>query len=173
MRKAFGMGQFVIDLPVSTEVSVKGGKGIWGMPKHQANLDFVVTDRTVSSQYDLDGKLCMRIEMDRPAARWLPLSMGAANYFAFRGLLMKSYVYFRGKVGITFWKKGAARLTIGDHPRVQPLRKELGIGSKAIHRLLSRVATGCWTTTSNVGSSRRRSSPITRRRGWRAWSTSL
>ena len=43
-----GIGQFVVDLPVSTEISVKGGKGIWGMPKHQANLDFVVSKRTVS-----------------------------------------------------------------------------------------------------------------------------
>ena len=43
-QKTFGLGQYVVDLPVSTEVSVKGGKGIWGMPKHQANLDFVVTD---------------------------------------------------------------------------------------------------------------------------------
>ena len=41
LRGRYGTGQFVVDLPVSTEVSVKGGKGIWGMPKHQANLDFV------------------------------------------------------------------------------------------------------------------------------------
>ena len=40
LRKRFGTGQFVVDLPVSTEISVKGGKGIWGMPKHQANLDY-------------------------------------------------------------------------------------------------------------------------------------
>ena len=51
----FGIGQYVLDLPVSTEISVKGGKGIWGMPKHQANLDFVVADDSVSSQYDKDG----------------------------------------------------------------------------------------------------------------------
>jgi hypothetical protein len=31
---AYGTGQYVYDLPVSTEISVKGGKGIWGMPKH-------------------------------------------------------------------------------------------------------------------------------------------
>src|SRR5215212_9051533 len=40
LQRRYGTGQFVIDLPVSTEVSVKGGKGIWGMPKHQASLDF-------------------------------------------------------------------------------------------------------------------------------------
>ena len=38
--KTFGTGQYVYDLPVSTEISVKGGKGIWGMPKHRASLDF-------------------------------------------------------------------------------------------------------------------------------------
>jgi hypothetical protein len=29
------IAQFVYDLPVSSEISVKGGKGIWGMPKHR------------------------------------------------------------------------------------------------------------------------------------------
>ena len=38
-QRWYGMGQFVVDLPVSSEVSVKGGKGIWSMPKHQANPD--------------------------------------------------------------------------------------------------------------------------------------
>src|SRR5690625_1786896 len=32
LRGGYGSGQYVIDLPVSTEISVKGGKGIWGMP---------------------------------------------------------------------------------------------------------------------------------------------
>src|SRR5208283_2248998 len=62
----YGLGQFVVDLPVSTEISVKGGKGIWGMPKHQANLDYTVGDKVVSSQYDLDGQPAIRIEIDRP-----------------------------------------------------------------------------------------------------------
>ena len=42
----FGLGQYVYDLPVSSEISVKGGKGIWGMPKHQANLDFIIGEKT-------------------------------------------------------------------------------------------------------------------------------
>ncbi|HEY4385174.1 MAG TPA: acetoacetate decarboxylase family protein, partial [Ktedonobacteraceae bacterium] len=29
LMKPYGTGQFVYDLPVSTEISVKGGKGIW------------------------------------------------------------------------------------------------------------------------------------------------
>jgi hypothetical protein len=122
LMKRYGTGQFVVDLPVSTEISVKGGKGIWGMPKHQANLDYVVDDRRVSSQYDLDGRLCMRIEIDRPAREWLPFRAGAANYCKFRGMLMKSYIYFRGKVGVHAFRKGSARLTIGDHPRMLPLK---------------------------------------------------
>jgi hypothetical protein len=120
--KHYGTGQFVVDLPVSTEVSVKGGKGIWGMPKHQANLNYIVGDRTVSSQYDLDGQLCMHIEIDRPARAWVPLSTGAANYCQFRGMLMKSYIYFRGKLGFHLFKKGSARLTLGDHPRLRALK---------------------------------------------------
>ena len=120
--KHYGTGQFVVELPVSTEISVKGGKGIWGMPKHQGNLNYIVGDEWVSSQYDLDGKLAVKIEIKRPAA-WLPVNVGAANYCAFRGMLMKSYIYFKGKMGFFFNKKGSAKLTIGSHPRVQMLKQ--------------------------------------------------
>jgi hypothetical protein len=122
LMKRYGTGQFVYDLPVSTEVSVKGGKGIWGMPKHQASLNFVVNDQTVSSQYDLDGQLAMKIEIDRPQKGWFPIGMGGVNYCEFRGMLMKSYVYFKGKPDFALFKKGGAKLTIGDHPRLKPLK---------------------------------------------------
>ncbi len=129
--RLFGTGQYVVDLPVSSEVSVKGGKGIWGMPKHQANLDFVIASRTVSSQYDLDGQLCVRLEIDRPRFDRLPISLGAANYCAFRGLLMKSSVYVKGHAGVNLPGMRSARLQVGDHPRVAPLRR-LGIGSRPL-----------------------------------------
>jgi len=128
-QKHYGLGQYVVDLPVSTEISVKGGKGIWGMPKHQANLDFRISDQTVSSQYDKDGKLGVRIEIDRPGKAWLPLRASGANYCQFRGMLMKSFIYFRGKFAFRLGRKASARLTLGDHPRVEPLKK-LGIASK-------------------------------------------
>lgn len=128
-QKHYGVGQYVVDLPVSTEVSVKGGKGIWGMPKHQAHLDFRIGEQTISSQYDKDGKLAVRIEIDRPGKAWLPLRASGANYCQFRGMLMKSLIYFRGKFAFRLGKKASARLTLGDHPRVQPLKK-LGISSK-------------------------------------------
>ena len=124
----YGTGQFVVDLPVSTEVSVKGGKGIWGMPKHQANLDFVMTSRKVWSQYDLDGQLAMRIEVDKPRFCGLPMSMAAVNYCTFRGMLNKSYIYFRGHAGFNLPFTRSARLTIGDHPRMAPLRA-LNVGA--------------------------------------------
>lgn len=120
--KTFKTGQFVWDLPVSTEVSEKGGKGIWGMPKHQASLDYIVGDEWVSSQYDLDGEMLMRIDIEKPKKAWFPLSIAACNYCTFRGMLMKSYVYFKGKVGFSLFKKGSARLFIGDHPRMAPLK---------------------------------------------------
>lgn len=127
----YGSGQFVVDLPVSTQVSVKGGKGIWGMPKHQGNLDFKTTDRRVSSQYDLDGQLVTYIEIERPASTPLPLNMAAANYCAFRGMLMKSSIYMKGRVGLRLFGAARARLVIGDHPRAAPL-KTLEIGPKPI-----------------------------------------
>lgn len=131
LTKRYGTGQFVLDLPVSTEISVKGGKGIWGMPKHQANLDFVISKRTVSSQYDLDGQLAMRIEIDKPRFAGLPVSAAAVNYCAFRGMLMKSYVYFRGKAGVNLPFTRSARLVIGDHPRLAAL-KQLGLSDRPL-----------------------------------------
>jgi hypothetical protein len=122
LMKTFGTGQFVIDLPVSSEVSVKGGKGIWGMPKHQAALDFQIGARRVSSMYALDGQEVMTIDIDRPASTPIPMRMAAANYCAFRGMLMKSYIYFKGRAGVTLMKKGAASIHLGTHPRAERLR---------------------------------------------------
>jgi hypothetical protein len=121
-QKTFGTGQYVWDLPVSSEVSVKGGKGIWGMPKHRASLDFVVGNDWVSAQYDMEGQRLMRIDVAKPASAWLPLSVGSSNYCAFRGMLMKSNIYFKGKLGFSMFKPGSARLFIGDHPRMAPLK---------------------------------------------------
>lgn len=122
LMKRYGTGQFVWDLPVSSEVSVKGGKGIWGMPKHQASLDFRIGERWVSSQYDLDGRMMMRVDVRKPASAWLPLNLGAANYCAFRGMLMKSRIYFKGRLGGSLFRPGAARLLIGEHPRMATLK---------------------------------------------------
>ncbi len=131
MRRTYGMGQYVVDLPVSTEVSVKGGKGIWGMPKHQASLDFDDDGKTVTSQYDLDGRPAVRIDIARPEGRTFPLTAGAANYCVFRGLLVKSHVHFIGK---PLWALGGgakATLTVGDQPRVAWL-KSLEAASKPL-----------------------------------------
>jgi Acetoacetate decarboxylase (ADC) len=122
LQRLFGTGQYVVDLPVSTEISVKGGKGIWGMPKHQANLDFVVGQRWVSAQYDLDGRTVVRFDVKRPSRVWLPVGMGAVNYCMFRGMVMKSLIYFRGKVGLHLMRRGSARLVLGDHPRADWIR---------------------------------------------------
>ena len=131
-QKTYGLGQYVVDLPVSTEISVKGGKGIWGMPKHQASLDFVIDDDTVSSQYDLDGRLAMRVEVEKPGGVRLPLfNLPAANYCAFRGMLYKSYIYFSGNIGVTLGGRGKARITLGDQPQMQALR-DLGIGDAPV-----------------------------------------
>lgn len=120
--KYYGTGQYVVDLPVSTDISVKGGKGIWGMPKHKASLDFTIGDNKISSQYDLDGQLATYVEIEKPQKTNFPMNMSAANYCAFRGMLMKSYIHFKGKVGFGLFSKAKARFVIGDHPRVQVLK---------------------------------------------------
>jgi hypothetical protein len=126
-RKTCGTGQYVHDLPVSSLISVKGGKGIWGMPKHQGNLDFIIGDDMVSSRYDLGGRMVMKVEIRRPKRAWLPMSAGGVNYCSFRGMLMKSFIYFKGKLGFTF-ARDSARIILGDHPRAAALR-ELEIGA--------------------------------------------
>ncbi|MFP2906915.1 acetoacetate decarboxylase family protein [Pyxidicoccus sp. 3LFB2] len=141
-QKKYGLGQYVFDLPVNTEVSVKGGKGIWGMPKHLGNLDFKIEDGTVSSRYDEGGRQAMRIEIDRPKRAWLPVRMAGVNYCAFRGMLMKSSIYFRGKLGLRLGRRARARLVLGDHARVQPL-KDLGISGRPLF-------TGFFPKTSGV-----------------------
>lgn len=120
--KKYGVGQYILDLPVSSEVSVKGGKGIWGMPKHQANLDFNVTDTTVSSQYEKDGQFVFRIEIDRPKSASFPLKVGTTNYCRYRNMLMASYIYFNTKAGVNFLGKAKGQLFIGDHPNVSFLQ---------------------------------------------------
>lgn len=120
--KVYDTGQYVYDLPVSTEISVKGGKGIWGMPKHQASLDFVIKDNSVSAQYDCDGQFAMKIEIARPRKTWLPINLGAVNFCEFRGMLFKSHIYFRGETGLELSRRAKATLTIGDHPRVRALK---------------------------------------------------
>jgi len=123
-------GQYVVDLPVSSEVSVKGGKGIWGMPKHQKPLEFEIVEDTVSSRYYLDGELAVEIAVRKPRFTGIPLSAGLSNYCQFRGMLMRSTVYFKARAGLNLPFSRAARLTISDHPRVASL-KALGIGERA------------------------------------------
>lgn len=121
-QKSFGTGQFVQDLPVSTEVSVKGGRGIWGMPKHQASLDFREGTAWISAQYDLDGAMVTRFDVRRPASTPWTLNMGSANYCAFRGMIYRSFIYFNSKIGVHLLKPGSARLVLGDHPRAGWIR---------------------------------------------------
>lgn len=123
----FKTGQYVVDLPVSSQVSVKGGKGIWGMPKHQGHLDFKITDNMASSQYDLDGKLVTYVEIEKPKMTCIPVKMRASNYCSFRGMLMKSDILLNTRFGVRILSKAKARFVIGDHPRLQAM-KELEIG---------------------------------------------
>jgi len=132
--KAYGTGQFILDLPVSSEVSVKGGKGIWGMPKHKANLDFVIGDKQVAAQYEKDGQFAFRIEIDRPGKCNFPLKMGATNYSHFRNMLVASYIYFDSKAGIRLGKSAKGAIYIGDHPRTRHLR-DLKLSSKPFFTL--------------------------------------
>jgi hypothetical protein len=126
-----GTGVYIHDLPVSSEISVKGGLGIWGMPKRQAQLDFVVGHDTVSSQYDLDDQLVARVDIPRPRRAWFPLRITGVGWGAgFRGQFTKSRIYARGNVGFDL-RPRRARLVLGDHPRAKALA-DLDIGGRAL-----------------------------------------
>jgi hypothetical protein len=120
LMNPFGTGQYIYDLPVSSEISTKGGLGIWGMPKRQANLDYQIGDEWVSSQYDLDGQLVLRLDVKKPSRAWLPVAIAGVGYGAFRGLLTKSRVHMHGLAGFTLGA-GGARLVLGNHPRAKAL----------------------------------------------------
>lgn len=121
LQRTLNLGQYVVDLPVSTEVSVKGGKGIWGMPKHQASLDFQVGEASISSAYEVDGLMGALVEIDRPPATALPLKVSAVNYCSFRGMLYKSTIYFEGTADLAIGRRARARLEFGDLPQVAGL----------------------------------------------------
>lgn len=119
---AYGTGQYILDLPVSTEISVKGGKGIWGMPKHQANLSFEETPTHVSSQYEKDGRFAFRIEIKKPKSPAFNVGVGTVNYCQFRNMLIASKIYFQTKASLNLFGSAQGSLFIGDHPRVAMLR---------------------------------------------------
>lgn len=153
LMKAYGTGQYILDLPVSSEISVKGGKGIWGMPKHQANLDFIVTETSVSSQYEKDGQFAFRIEIERPKRPRLRVKIGTANYCRFRNMLMASYIYFNTHASINLLGKARARLYIGEHPKTAFL-KDIDINPDPFFTMYMPEANGvlddhfeCWFMT--------------------------
>lgn len=125
----YGTGVYIYDLPVSTEISVKGGLGIWGMPKRQGNLDFIEGDETISSQYDFEGQIVSRLDVPNGNA-WLPVAFAGLGYGSFRGLLTKSRISGSGKARFGFGSKGT-RLVLGDHPRAEPI-KALDVNPNAI-----------------------------------------
>src|SRR5207253_1060492 len=68
-------------------------------------------------------QLAMRVEIDRPRRERLPIGLSAVNYCAFRGMLNRSFIYFRGRAGFHLPLSERARLTIGDHPRMDAIRR--------------------------------------------------
>ena len=59
------------------------------------------------------------------------MSMGASNYCTFRGMLMKSDIYFRGRAEVGLARRARGRLQLGDHPRIEPL-KRLEVGERPL-----------------------------------------
>ncbi len=118
-----GLGVYIVDLPVSTEISVKGGRAIWGMAKRQAALDFVCDDDVVSSRYLLDDQLVARIDVPRPRRTPVPFRLAGVGYGAWRGLLTRSRIRMQGRAGVALRRREPGTLTLGDHPRADVIRR--------------------------------------------------
>jgi hypothetical protein len=73
----------------------------------------------------------MKITIPKPRFTGFPLRMSSTNFCEFRGMLMKSSVYFHGNVGLNIFRPDAADLVIGDVPRLKAL-KELDISKNAL-----------------------------------------
>lgn len=140
-RERCGTGIYICDLPVSSEISVKGGRGIWGMAKRQANLDFVVGESMVSSQYSLDGQLVARIDVPKPQKCRLPVRVSGVGYGAWRGMLTRSRVRMRGAAGLAWPKRTSATLIFGDHPRADAFRA-LGVSDTPLFTCFMPSASG-------------------------------
>ena len=134
-------GQFLLDLPVSTEISVKGGKGIWGMPKHQASLDFVLGEKDISAQYEDNGVFAFRIEIERPSSTRFPLNMSSTWYGQFRNMLFASSIYLSSRAGFRYGRRARGSLYIGDKTPISYLR-DLGLESKPFFTLYMPDTTG-------------------------------
>ena len=91
-RSHHGTGIYIYDLPVSSEISVKGGLGIIrGMPKRHANLDFVGSKRQAGQQPVRPRRAAVLPDRGRPPAAdaGSRCARAAVNYCAFRGMLMQ------------------------------------------------------------------------------------
>jgi hypothetical protein len=120
LQRLYGTGQLILDLPVSTEISVKGGKGVWGMPKHQAFLEFEVEPRRAVSRYWLEDEIAVEIDVARSWLPALPLSASTSAYAAFRGMLWKSRMYFGARAEVNLpspARRGFGSGTIRGSPR--------------------------------------------------------
>ena len=105
------------------------------------------------------------IEIDRPPATALPLDVGAANYCVFRGMVMRSYIYFQGAADIALGRRARATLRLGDAPQVAPLR-ELDIDPDPVFTAFLPTTRGvlddhfeCWFLTSAARAARARRGP--------------
>ncbi len=119
----YGVGLYVVDLPVSTERSARAGRDIWGLPKRRADLDVRVGEDVVSGRYGKDGQLACRIDIGRPSSAPVnvPFYVEVPAYSRFRGMLVRSRLYVRARAGVAAFGGASARLALGEHPRVQPL----------------------------------------------------
>jgi hypothetical protein len=124
-----------------------------GNAETPANLGFNIRDDTVTVQYETDGHLAMAVQIRKPESFLVPLAMTVSGYSQFRGMLFKSYLHFEGHAGMFVRNAQSARLVLGDHPLMQPL-KELQIESEPLLTAFIPAAHGalddhleCWFLT--------------------------
>ena len=125
------VGGYVWYLPVTSESARALGVEPWGYPKEIAEITHEERGRRRRTTVDVGDERLVTVEVDRP--RTLPRRESAASYTVREGRLLRERLTLSGEVGV--WPLGgAARFSLGDHPRADRLRA-LNLGRRPLLRV--------------------------------------
>ena len=105
-------GNYVVWMPVTHEIPLKGGIDGWGFNKFMSDIRFTETPNTRTCDVSVEGSSLISFTVKKAK-----LSGYQEDSYAFNemnGMLTRSLVQFKGDFGFSEGK-GSARLILGDH----------------------------------------------------------
>ena len=125
------IGGYVWYLPVTSEPARALGVEPWGYPKEVAEITHEERGRRRRTTVDVGDERLVTVEIDRPPM--LPRRESVSSYTVREGVLLRERLTLSGEIGA--WPlSGAARFSLGDHPRADRLRG-LALGRRALLRV--------------------------------------